>query len=63
MEEELFTEAPKTTLNSNMIMLTCISKFREDYRMLYPNDVKINKQITELLHSIAWKIKNLEDRK
>ena len=53
-------DIPQTNFNPRLLMLNSISRFREDYRMLFPNDVKINQQITELLHSIAWQIKDSE---
>lgn len=43
-------------------MLTLIAKIREDYRRMFPGDFVNYGKLTEVLHSLAWKIKEEEDK-
>ena len=43
-------------------MLTLVTKIREDYRRMFPNDFVNYGKLTEVLHSLAWKVKEEEDK-
>lgn len=51
----------KPIFSSERLMLSIVSRVREDYRRLFPYDSLNNERLTILLHSIAWKIKEKED--
>jgi hypothetical protein len=44
-------------------MISIVSRVREDYRRLFPNDSINNQRLTTLLHSVAWTIKEKENGK
>ena len=46
--------------NSGRLMLSIVSKVRDDYKKLFPEDVLNYRKITEIMHSVAWKIKEKE---
>lgn len=52
----------QTKLNPERVMLSIVSRLREDYKRMFPTDTLNNQKITELLHSVAWKIKEKEDK-
>ena len=49
-------------LNKDRLMVSLLSRVREDYEKLYPYDSVNYEKITDVLHSVCWKIKEKEEQ-
>lgn len=49
-------------LKKELMMLSVISRIREDYKKMFPDDNVNNHKLTDILHSLAWRIKENDDK-
>lgn len=50
-------------MSPERLMLAIVSNVREDYRKMFPKDAKNNDMFTQILHNLAWRVKEIEDKK